>query len=184
FEEADDSVLSDALNSPTAQLTDTVDTGELHDPAVAAEYDEQNLAANATAPPVDLSWRFVPGAANLTFAPDDGFGPPVQPACFIATVTNAYGAAVPNIAVDFAAGDPHPDLEAPTNAAGQATYCVTAAEPDEELFVEADVTDALLSAFSTWEFNGPPSDGGGGTTAPPPPVAGHTVQAKLLKGNE
>jgi hypothetical protein len=59
---------------------------------------------------------------------------------------------------------------------------VTAAEPDEELFVEADVTDALLSAFSTWTFTGPSSDGGGSDTTAPPPVGGRTVQAKLLKG--
>jgi hypothetical protein len=178
FEEADATVLSDALAS--GHLTGAVDDHELHDPAVAAEYDE-TLDPNGTAT-VDVSWRFVPGAANLALAPDDGSGPPAQPACFTATVTNAYGAPVPGIAVDFAAGDPHPDLEAATNAAGQADYCVTAAEPDEELFVEADVTDALLSAFSSWEFTGAPSDGGGATTAPPPPVAGRTVQAKLLKG--
>jgi hypothetical protein len=181
FEEADDSVLSAALaTDPNAQLTNTFDGADLHDPAVAAEYDE-SLAANATAT-VDVNWRFVPGAANLTLTPDDGSGPPAQPACFTATVTNAYGAPVPGIPVDFAAGDPHPDLEASTNAAGQAAYCVTAAEPDEDLFVEADVTDALLSAFSTWTFTGPASGDDGGTTAAPPPVAGHTVQAKLLKG--
>jgi hypothetical protein len=178
YEEADDTVLSAALADPNARLTDTVDGGAAHDPAVAAEFDEPATAP----PPVDVAWRFVPGAANLTLTPDDGSSLPAQPACFTASVTDAYGAPVPNVAVDFAAGDPHPDLEAPTNAVGQAAYCVTAAEPDEELFVEADVTDALLSAFSTWTFTGPSSGDGGGTTAAPPPVAGHTVQAKLLKG--
>jgi hypothetical protein len=178
YEEADASALSTALAAPGAQLDDTVDSGELHDPAVAAEYDER-LPANGTAA-LNVTWRFVPGAANLTLTPDDGSGPPGQPACFTASVTDAYGAPVPGVAVDFAAGDPHPDLEAPTNAQGQATYCVTAAEPDEELFVEADVTDALLTAFSTWTFTGPAS--GGATTTTPPPVAGHTVRAKLLTG--
>jgi hypothetical protein len=186
WEEADGSVLDPvmddpALEDPNTHLSDAVDSGDLHDPAVAAEYDE-SLAANATAPPVDVAWRFVPGAANLTLTPDDGSSLPAQPACFTATVTDAYGAPVPNIAVDFAAGDPHPDLQTPTNGAGQAAYCVTAAEPDEELFVEADVTDALLSAFSTWTFTGPPSDGGGDGTTAPPPVAGRTVRAQLLTG--
>ncbi len=181
FEETDDAPLSNQLDDPNAQLNGTVDGADLHDPAVAAEYDE-NLAASGTAT-VDVNWRFVPGAANLALTPDDGSGSPDQPACFTATVTTAYGAPVPDVAVDFAAGDPHPDLEAPTNAQGQATYCVTAAEPDEELFVEADVDDALLSAFSTWTFTGPPSGGGGGTsTTAPPPVAGQTVQARLLTG--
>jgi hypothetical protein len=185
FEEADASELSDVLDGPSPHLSDAVES-TLHDPAVVAEYDE-NLAASGSpngtdTDTVDLAWRFVPGAANLTLAPDDGSGPPAQPACFTATVTDAYGNPVPNIAVDFAAGDPHPDQETPTNAAGQAAYCATAAEPDEELFVEADVTDAQLTAFSTWTFTGPPSDGGGGDTTTPPPVGGHTVRAQLLTG--
>jgi hypothetical protein len=180
YEEADQLALSNTLDGPNPQLTDSVDSTDLHDPGVAAEYDE-TLPDSGTAT-VDVTWRFVPGAANLTLSPDDGSGAPDQPACFTATVTDAYGRAVPGIAVDFAAGDPHPDLEAATNGAGQAVYCVTAAEPDEELFVEADVTDALLSAFSTWTFTGPPSDGGGGDTTVPPPVGGRTVRAKLLTG--
>jgi hypothetical protein len=155
---------------------------DLHDPAVAAEYDEGNVPVNGTAT-VDVTWRFVPGADNLTLVPDDGSGPPAQPACFTATVTDAYGNPVPGVAVDFAAGDPHPDLQTPTNAAGQAAYCVTAAAPDEDLFVEADVFDALLSAFTTCTFTGPPATGGTGpTTAAPPPVAGHTVRAQRLTG--
>jgi hypothetical protein len=88
---------------------------------------------------------------------------------------------VPGITVEFAAGDPHPDQDTPTDLNGQAAYCVTAAQPDEFLFVEADVTDALLSAFSTWTFTGPSSGGepGGGT---PPVATPQTVRARRVSG--
>jgi hypothetical protein len=130
---------------------------------------------------IDVAWRFVPGAAHLDLAPADGSGPPDQPACVTATVTDVYGARLAGIPVDFDAGDPHPPLTAATNAAGQAAYCVTAAEPGEDVFIDAAVSDALLYGFSTFEFTGGPDDTTGGGT-PPAPVAGSRLTARVVSG--
>jgi hypothetical protein len=181
YQEADDATLSTQLSNASASLNDTVAaTGGPHDPAVGAEWDR--TLANGDTATLDVAWRFVPGAAHLDLAPGDGSGPPDQPACFTATVTTIYGAPLAGIPVDFDAGDPHPPLTAATNAAGQAAYCVTAAEPDEELFVDAEVADALLDGFSTWTFNGGASDTTGGGGTPPAPVAGSRVTARVVSG--
>jgi hypothetical protein len=149
---------------------------------VGAEWD-RTLAAGDSAT-LAVTWRFVPGAAHLDLAPADGSGPPGQPACFTATVTDVYGKPLAGILVDFDAGDPHPSLTTATDVAGHAAYCVTAAEPDEELFVDAQVSDALLYGFSTYTFTGPSSQttttGGGGT--PPAPMAGSRLTARVVSG--
>jgi hypothetical protein len=178
FEEADDADLTTQLTDATAALNNSWSTAAQDDPAVAAEWDRTlNPGDTAT---FDVAWRFVPGAAHIDLQPGDGSGAPDQSACFTATVTNIYGAPV-TTPVEFSAGDPHPDLDTTTDAAGHAAYCASAAEPGEELFVDASVPDALLDAFSTWEFTGGPDDTTGAGT-PPKPVAGSRLTARVVAG--
>jgi hypothetical protein len=90
-----------------------------------------------------------------------------------------YGAPV-TAPIEFTAGDPHPTVDTTTDAQGHAAYCASAAEPGEELFVDATVPDALLDAFSTWTFGGGTDDTTGGT--PPPPMAGSRLTARVVAG--
>ena len=178
YEEADDADLTQQLTDPAANLTNSVAAAP-HDPAVAAQFPDQTLGPGASTT-LAIAWRFVPGAAHVDLQPGDGSGPLDQPACFTATVTNVYGAPV-MAPIDFTAGDPHPDLDTTTDPAGQAAYCASAAEPGEELFVDASVPDALLDAFSTWTFAGGGDDVNGGG-APPKPVAGSRLTARVVAG--
>jgi hypothetical protein len=178
YEEADDAGLTQQLADPKASLNDTVAAGAPHDTAVAAQFADRTLAPQA-AETLDVTWRFVPGAAHIDLEPGDGSGPPTQPACFTATVTDVYGAPLAGIPVNFSAGDPHPDAQTPTDAAGRAAYCATAAEPDEQLFVDAGVGDTSLDAFSSWTFTGGAVTTGGAT---PTPVAGRRLTARVVAG--
>lgn len=184
YEEADDGDLTTQLGDASAGLNDTVVSAAPHDTGVAAQFPDMTLAPGASQS-VDVAWRFVPGAAHLDLEPSEGSGPPTQPACFTATVTDVYGAPLAGIPVDFSAGDPHPDATTPTDAAGRAAYCLTAADPGEEVFLDAEVSDALLDGFSDWTFTGGP---GGGTTtttgsgSTPAPVAGSRLTARVVSG--
>ena len=180
WEEADDADLSPQLADATAALTKTESPATQDDPAVAAEWDARTLAPGADLT-FDVTWRFVPGAAHIDLEPGDGSGPPGQLACFTATVTNIYG--IPVVTpIEFSAGDPHPDLDTVTDAGGHAAYCASASDPGEELFVDATVPDALLDAFSTWEFTGGPDNTTNGTGTPPDPVAGSRLTARPVAG--
>jgi hypothetical protein len=183
YEEADDADLSTQLADPGAQLNGQVSPATQEDPAVGAEWDRSLAAAGRTGDTTTfaVNWRFVPGAAHIDLEPGDGSGPVGQLACFNATVTNVYGAPV-STPIEFSAGDPHPDLDTTTDAAGHAGYCASAAEPGEELFVDADVPDALLDAFSTWEFAGGPDDTTTGTGTSSAPVAGSRLTARVVAG--
>jgi len=178
YEEADDADLTQQLTDPAANLNDSVAAAP-HDPAVAAQFPDQTLAPGASTT-LAIAWSFVPGAAHIDLQPGDGAGPLDQPACFTATVTDVYGTPV-TTPIEFSAGDPHPDLDTTTDAAGHAAYCANAAEPGEELFVDASVPDALLDAFSTWTFAGG-GDGANGGGAPPTPVAGSRLTARRVTG--
>lgn len=180
WEEADDADLTTQLADASVALSKTASPAAQDDPAVAAEWDAHTLAPGAKLT-FDAAWRFVPGAAHIDLEPGDGSSAPGQLACFTATVTNIYGLPVAT-PIEFSAGDPHPDLDTFTDAAGHAAYCASAAEPGEELFVDATVPDALLDAFSTWEFTGGPADTTTGTGPPPEAVAGSRLTARLVAG--
>jgi hypothetical protein len=180
YQEADDADLGKQLSDPATGLNDTFSLATQDSPAVGAEWDNHALAAGDSLT-FDVTWRFVPGAAHIDLEPGDGSGPLGQLACFTATVTDVYGRPVVT-PIDFSAGDPHPDLDTSTDAGGHAAYCVSAAEPGEELFVDASVSDALLDAFSTWTFAGGPDDTTTGTGAPSEPVAGSRLTARVVAG--